>query len=270
MGLATVLGLRARGVFIPYRHADALADDQGYPALAPLFAAAADRFAAVVAEIETHAAAFDVIARDRGPGVPRWDQDWFPPLDAAAAYTLIRRYRPRMIVEIGSGHSTRFLARAVADGGLATRLVAIDPAPRASLAGLAVDWRRTRLQDADPALFAAIGPGDCLFVDSSHVLAPGSDVDNVMNRILPLLPAGALVHIHDIFLPDPYPADWRWRGYGEQLAVATLLLAGGAAPLFASHAVATREAGLLARGVLARLPAPGGARPASLWLVKER
>ena len=52
---------------------------------------------------------------------------------------------------------------------------------------------------------------------------PGTDVDFLLNRILPALPAGVLVHVHDVFLPDDYPADWEWRGYNEQLGVAALI-----------------------------------------------
>src|SRR5204863_425837 len=74
------------------------------------------------------------------PPAPRWDQDWFPRLDAAAAYTMVRTLGPKRIVEVGCGHSTRFMARAVADGRLATSIIAIDPAPRAKLEGLNVRW----------------------------------------------------------------------------------------------------------------------------------
>src|SRR3546814_16899896 len=52
------------------------------------------------------------------PPAPRFSQNWFPTLDAVAAYTLVRRHGPARIVEVGSGHSTRFLCRAVADAGL--------------------------------------------------------------------------------------------------------------------------------------------------------
>ena len=124
------------------------------------------------------------------------------------------------MVEIGSGHSTRFAARAIADGGLETQLIAIDPEPRADLQALKVEWHRETLQQACriPAahVIAAFHPGDLLFVDSSHILMPGTDVELILTELLPRLPAGALVQIHDIFLPDAYPADWTWRGYNEQ------------------------------------------------------
>jgi len=94
----------------------------------------------------------------------------------------------------------------MADGRLATRLTAIDPAPRAALAGLPVEWLRDAVPGVGMAPFAALAPGDFLFIDSSHVLMPGSDVDFLINRLLPGLPPGVLVHLHDIFLPDDYPA----------------------------------------------------------------
>src|SRR4051794_35684037 len=118
-GLATVTGLRPRGFFIPYRYAGS-AIPAGYPALRRLFEAAEPAFAAVIEAIEGHRA--DLLAILVGDAPARFDQDWFPRLDAAAAYVMVRRARPGLIIEIGSGHSTRFLARAVADGGIASEI----------------------------------------------------------------------------------------------------------------------------------------------------
>ena len=97
---------------------------------------------------------------------------------------------------------------------------------------------------------------------------PGSDVDWLLNRVLPGLPSGVLVHFHDVFLPDPYPAAWAWRGYNEQQALAPLLHGGAYECLFASHYVVTRLPDRLARGVLARLPHTAAAPEGSLWLQK--
>src|SRR5687768_4660881 len=130
MGLSTVLGLKPRGFFIPYRYAESVIP-LDYPALAPLFEAARPRFQLLLAEIDALSVDLRAIALGEGPA--RFDQDWFPRLDAASAYTMVRRHKPRRIVEIGSGHSTRFLSRAVQDGGLATEIVCVDPAPRADL-----------------------------------------------------------------------------------------------------------------------------------------
>jgi predicted O-methyltransferase YrrM len=199
------------------------------------------------------------------PPQPRWNQDWFPRLDAAAAYAMVRSTRPQRIVEVGAGHSTRFLARAVADGGLATRITAIDPRPRAAIRGLNVEWLQARVETLDRGAFARLDENDILFIDSSHQLKPGSDVEFLMNEVIPRLRAGARVHFHDIFLPDGYPAGWAWRRYNEQAEVKKLIDAGALRIDFSSHAAGNGEP---LGGVLARLPLVPGAVESSLWLTK--
>lgn len=205
------------------------------------------------------------------PPEPRFDQEWFPRLDAAVLYALVRGRRPRHLVEIGSGHSTRFAARAARDAGGVTEIVCIDPQPRARLDGLGVRTIPATVQaaaDAGP-IVAGLAAGDVLFVDSSHVAMPGTDVDLVLNTILPALAPGVLVHVHDIFLPDPYPEAWAWRGYNEQVAVGALLQGGAYEILFASHYLGTREAERVRRSPLAALPLAPGVPESSLWLVKR-
>ncbi len=266
LALATLFGAK-RGYFIPYRYAGGVAAPERYETLEAKFAAARPAFAAALDRIAAYRDTLLAFGQE-APPAPRFDQDWFPTLDAAYSYALVRDTKPARIVEIGSGHSTRFLARAIADGGLATSLVCIDPEPRAALAGLAVDWRRTRLETGGVD-FAALVPGDILFVDSSHILMPGTDVDFVLGRILPALPAGVRVHFHDIFLPDPYPAAWEWRGYNEQNAVAALLAGEGFALDWGSAYVARAMVLEIAARGLDALPQKAGAFPASLWLTKR-
>ena len=269
-GLSTVLGIRKRGWFIPYRYADDpnYSAAGAYPEIRTCFEGCAAQLGAVLDRIESHAAALTAIGGGPPPA-PRFDQDWFPRLDAAAAYVLVRDCRPRRIVEVGSGHSTRFLARAVRDGSLDTELTVIDPKPRAAIDGLAVRARRDTLQAVGPAPFGGLQGGDMVFVDSSHILMPGSDVDIMLNRVLPTLPAGILVHFHDIFLPDAYPDHWLWRGYNEQQAVGALLAGGGYDLVFASHYVVTAMADRIEDTVLSRLPLLPGAYESSLWLRKR-
>ncbi|MEQ9812898.1 MAG: class I SAM-dependent methyltransferase [Azospirillaceae bacterium] len=269
MGLSTVLGLRARGFFIPYRYADRIRRPQpAYAAIESLFARQAAVMTAVLDQIDDHADDLAAIAADAEPPEPRWRQGWFCRLDAAAAYVMVRRSRPARIVEIGSGHSTRFLARALRDGVLATAFTCIDPAPLAEIAGIGVDVHADVVQTAPPGLFGALGPGDILFVDSSHLAQPGSDVDWLAGRVLPRLARGVLVHIHDILLPDDYPPAWFWRGYNEQTVAAALMAGGGFRPLFSSHYAVTRLAGRVAEGAAAGLPLVEGGLETSLWLEK--
>ena len=213
--------------------------------------------------IEDFAPELEAIGEDRPPA-PRWNQEWFPRLDAATAYAIVRKTRPRRIVEVGSGHSTRFMARAVADGGLDTAITSIDPEPRASIEGLDVRYVRSPAQSTPLALFRALQAGDILFIDSSHQVKAGSDVAFLLQKVLPGLASGVRVHFHDIFLPDEYPAAWAWRTYTVQQALAALL-DGGYALEFSSHQARKRPL----NGVLARLPLAPGALESSLWLSKR-
>lgn len=266
MGLATLEGQRPQGFFTPYRHAASVPlDVPEYAEIAAMMRAAEPAMRVVLDSVQQFGEA--LTALNGPPPVPRWTQDWFPRLDGAAAYALIRSGRPGTIIEVGSGHSTRFAARAIADGGLATRQICIDPAPRADLKGLPVEWISGLLSPDHLPLFDALGAGDIVFIDSSHVLWPGSDVDLVLARILPRLARGVIVHIHDITLPDANPPDWRWRGYTEQQGVAALLAGGGYDILFSSHYAITRM-GAASLPVVSRLPLTEGARETSLWLRK--
>jgi predicted O-methyltransferase YrrM len=264
-GLLTILGVAPRGFFIPHRHAGA-ARPADYAPLRTPFAAAESNLTAVMQAIEACRDDLLRIAAQDGPA--RFDQDWFARLDAAAAYAMVRREQPRRIVEVGSGHSTRFLAQAVADGALATELVCIDPAPRASLGGLKLRHEKQLLAHVDPRLFENLAGGDMLFIDSSHIAMPGTDVDQLFLDILPRLDRGVLVHIHDVFLPDAYPAAWAWRGYNEQLLAGALIQGTGYQIVFASHFVARHRPDLLAGSVVANLPLAAGAHETSLWLRK--
>jgi Methyltransferase domain len=140
-----------------------------------------------------------------GPGEPYWGQHYFTGVDAAARYSLIRERRPSRYHEVGSGNSTLFAARAILDGGLSTRVVSVDPQPRAGVDAVCDEVIRAPLEQADPRHMAALEPGDVLLVDSSHCALTNSDVVTFFLEVLPALPAGVLVGIHDVFLPDDYP-----------------------------------------------------------------
>ncbi|MEM8687181.1 MAG: class I SAM-dependent methyltransferase [Pseudomonadota bacterium] len=267
MGLRTVTGEAREGFFIPYRYAEAVPRRvEAYEALMPIFAGAEDTFMQILNSMDELGP--DLKAIDgTGEEHARWDQYWYPRMDAAAAYALVRTRKPSRIVEVGSGHSTRFMYRAVADGGFACAITAIDPAPRANIAALRIDVQRTTLQDADLSVISRLGPGDFLCVDSSHILMPGSDVDIVLNRILPALERGVVVAFHDIFLPFPYPSDWDWRNYNEQNGVG-VLLQGGYELVFASHYAVREMSAVWSGGVLGTLPLLAGAHECGVWVRK--
>ena len=136
--------------------------------------------------------------------------DYFNGLDAAVLYSLIRHLRPRRVIEIGSGYSTRFAHKALtrnADGG---KLTCIEPHPEERLNGLrlSVEVIQKRVEEIDVDFFSCLEANDILFIDSSHTVKFGSDVCYEFLEVLPTLRPGVWVHVHDIFFPHDYPAEW--------------------------------------------------------------
>ncbi len=156
-----------------------------------------------------------------------WGNDQFSHSDASLYYSLIRRFRPRRIVEVGAGHSTKLAAKAIRDNG-AGRILCIDPhAPKWLQAlGSSVEVVARPVQETPDPVFLDLAPDDILFIDGSHISKTGSDVNHLFLRILPRIPKGVLVHIHDICLPFEYPKAWSedvlcyWN---EQYVLAALL-----------------------------------------------
>ena len=150
-------------------------------------------------------------------------------LDARAAFALLRHWAPRRIVEVGSGFSSLLIADVGRRHlGRDFHLTCIEPFPRPFLAQVPeVQLLQAKVQDVDVAVFDALGPGDVLFIDSSHVAKTGSDVNCLYFDIVPRLRPGVRIHIHDIFLPREYPKHWvleENRSWNEQYLVRALLM----------------------------------------------
>lgn len=136
-------------------------------------------------------------------------------VDAHIYWSMIRKYKPRRIIEIGAGNSTLLAGQACAlnelESGLKTELIAVEPYPgeiiKNGLPGL-TRLIKEKVQVVDPSLWAQLESGDILFIDSSHVLASGNDVHYEYQEILPRLNPGVFVHIHDISLPKAYPQSY--------------------------------------------------------------
>lgn len=200
-----------------------------HPGLEALISAHEPSYAAATKGIMRYAeelAKIEVTAAD--PRQPSWVNGMISGLDGASFYAFVRDRKPALYLEIGSGNSTKFVARARADGGLeaTTKLVSIDPHPRAEIDQLCDEIQRAPLEGADLAVFAQLRAGDIVFFDGSHRTFMNSDVAVFFLDILPAIPAGVLVGIHDIYLPDDYPADIAERYYSEQYPLATWLLGG--------------------------------------------
>lgn len=267
-GFLTLSGIQKKGYFIPYAYAQSMAYDQtnsmklmfglAYPDMV-------DQLKATIPLVKD----LQKINLDDNPPAPRWDQDWFPRLDAIMAYSFVRRYKPKNIIEVGSGHSTRFMAKAIQDGHLSTKFCAIDPCPRASLEGLPIAVHQTILQKVDRHIFNQIQPGDVVFIDSSHIFMPGTDVDYFFQEIFPILPKGCILHFHDIFLPHPYPQEWEGRNYNEQNILVLLLLNNIIKPLFSSSYILHKKLSDKNLNFFKKFFLKDGAYESSLWCQKR-
>ena len=157
-----------------------------------------------------------------------WMNDWVMGLDAATLYAFPCLFGSRVYLEIGSGNSTKFVRQSILDNQLSTRIVSIDPHPRAEIDRICDEVVRQPLEHVDLSLFDALEAGDILMVDNSHRCFQNSDVTAVFLDILPRIKSGVAIYIDDIFLPYDYPPDWVNRYYSEQYLLAVQLLADNA------------------------------------------
>jgi predicted O-methyltransferase YrrM len=152
-------------------------------------------------------------------------------LDARLLFVLLREWRPKRVVEIGSGYSSLLMAdvnRRFLDGGVDITCVEPDPPEflRGGVNGIA-RLIRQRVQSAPADVFAQMADGDVLFIDSSHVAKTGSDVNFLLFEVLPRLAPGVRIHMHDVFFPREYPKEWVLRdnrSWNEQYIVRALLM----------------------------------------------
>lgn len=138
--------------------------------------------------------------------------------DAIFLYSVMRHFRPRRIIEVGSGHSSCLMldTNEIFFGG-SIECTFIEPYPGGLLSLLKPEDRRSlrlleaRVQDVPLATFDDLDGNDILFVDSSHVSKIGSDLNHIVFNVLPRLRPGVLVHFHDIFYPFEYPGFFLYR-----------------------------------------------------------
>lgn len=147
-----------------------------------------------------------------------YENDFFSYGDAVILFAMLRHYRPRRVVEIGSGFSSAVMLDTKALFlGDSIDLTFVDPDPQRLLRllkGRAIDYRliQNRIQDVGVSLVDALDENDLLFVDSSHVLKAGSDVGHIIFQLLPRLKRGVIIHFHDIPWPFEYPQEWLVAG----------------------------------------------------------
>lgn len=192
-------------------------------------------------------------------------------LDAEFLYAALRHFKPKAMIEVGSGWSS-LIAAEVNRTHLKSSMSfsCIEPYPRQFLID-GVDGItqlvRERVEDVELRFFDQLNDGDVLFIDSSHVSKVGSDVNYLFFEVLPRLRPGVMVHIHDIFLPDEYPKVWvidQGRNWNEQYLLRAFLQFNRSwEVMWTSHFMGTRHTAAT-QATFPRYPELGGG--GSFWL----
>lgn len=205
-----------------------------------------------------------------------FDNQFFTEPDAIFLYGMLRHLRPARYLEVGSGFSScvvldtdeRFLGRSI-------RCTFIEPYPDRLLSLLQpgdlarVEILRSEVQRVGLDRFAALGAGDVLFIDSTHVAKTGSDVNYLLGEVLPRLAAGVYIHIHDIFHPFEYPREWVFQGraWNEAYMLRAFLQYNDAFEVCLSNSFLQR---FHAARLDAAMPLCRNHAGASMWLRKHR
>jgi Methyltransferase domain len=133
--------------------------------------------------------------------------------DAEFLYSLVRHFKPRRVIEIGCGYSTRLAVQAeqknrAENSAHACAHICIEPYEMPWLEKLEVKVLRSKVEDLPLSTFDVLESGDILFIDSSHMIRPQGDVLFEFLEILPTLKPGVLIHVHDVFSPRDYLKEW--------------------------------------------------------------
>lgn len=157
---------------------------------------------------------------DKQPGLRYYfNNEFYTYTDAVVLFCMIRHFNPKQIMEIGSGFSSAvmldtneiFFKNSI-------QLTFVEPyAERLYSLMSATDKNNVAIIERDVQsislnVFSRLEKGDFLFIDSSHVVKTGSDVNYILFKILPELKSGVIIHFHDVFFPFEYPKDWVLKG----------------------------------------------------------
>jgi predicted O-methyltransferase YrrM len=179
----------------------------------------ADRQRSLAAEVFAAQDRLAFADAETGDPTEYWSaNDQYPALDAWVLEGFLRYLRPQRMIEIGSGFSSLVSARVNREHlGGAMSFTSVEPYPReflrAGVPGIG-ELRVELIQETPLELFEGLGQGDVVFVDTSHTVKTGGDVQWIYGEILPRLAPGVVVHIHDAFIPGDYPEPWVAEGWG--------------------------------------------------------
>lgn len=211
------------------------------------------------------------------PAGSRWAQgglnNQYGLADSAVYASMLRTFEPKRVVEVGSGYSSAVALDVRERYGLSTELTFIEPYTERLDRLITADdtptvtIRRELVQATPASAFEALEANDVLFIDSTHVVKAGSDVDHLIFRVLPRLQRGVIVHVHDCFWPWQYRARWlkEHRDWNELYFLHAFLASNPdwEVVLFSDWLWQTHP-----EVVSRHLPTTSADRPGALWLRK--
>jgi predicted O-methyltransferase YrrM len=204
------------------------------------------------------------------------DNDMYGPGDAIILAAVLRHFRPRRWIEVGSGFSSAALLDTLdRERDLQTQVTFIEPNSE-RLDALLREGDRARVtvmkigvQAVPLSVFDQLAAGDVLFLDTTHVSKTGSDVNHEFFQIFPRLASGVIIHLHDIFSGFEYPDDWIYqenRSWNEQYLLRAFLMFNSAFEvLYANDGFSRTRSDLVQARCPAILANPGG----GFWMRKR-
>jgi len=188
----------------------------------------------------------------------------YPSYDTVTLYSMLRRLKPKRYIEVGCGWSTRASTAALEKNRE-------EGAPYFLELELPGEYLKQKIQHVPLERFQKLEAGDVLFIDTSHILKVQNDVEYELTRILPALKRGVYVHIHDIFTPFDYPAEWLVgkgpnRGANNEQYALEILISGGRdwEVVLPVHLLWRKH-----RAELEKLLPSAPDRPAAFWIYKR-
>jgi len=211
------LGLKLGFVIIPKHYYSAFADFDYLKATKSTWQKPSDMIG-IDAEIESQIEELkDTVAKFQDEyygnpfykeGVEKHYGPGFGYIEAQALHAFLRKHKPKRIIEVGSGVSTYCSMKATELNNNNAQIICIEPYPSDKLKNEKnVEVIKKPVQEVELDFFQQLEAGDLLFIDSSHTVKPGSDVNYLILEVLPRLKKGVLIHVHDIYFPFDYQRD---------------------------------------------------------------
>lgn len=133
----------------------------------------------------------------------------YGPVESDFLYAFIQKHQPSKIIQVGCGVSTAIVIRAAQACGYQPKIVCIEPYPSKFLLKShkegTIALIREKAQLVALKQLTELTNGDLFFVDSTHTVKPGSEVNRIILEVLPRLQTGVFIHFHDIYFPYDYP-----------------------------------------------------------------